>query len=301
MNKPLSEFLMYLENNLNYSKHTVENYKGDCEKFHEFLIHEDILFDDVDNLIIRNFLTNEMLNGVSKQSCRRRLSALKKYYDFLVNKDYVKRNPFVFVNMPKTERKLPSYLSKKEIDELLKSNRERQDELMLRDQTILEISFFCGLRVEELANLSIQDVDLNRRIVRVFGKGRKERLVPFTLDCQKTFKQYLSQCRPLLYEKSLTPTTAFILNNRGEKLTTRGIQFIFKDIEKKANVPYELHPHMLRHSFATHLLENGADLRLIQELLGHSSINATQIYTHVSLDAMKDEYANAHPRAKREK
>lgn len=301
MNKPLSEFLYHLENGLNYSKHTINNYRLDCEKFHEFLIHEDILFDDIDTLIIRNFLTNEMMNGISKLSCKRRLSSLKKYYEFMLKKGYVKSNPFIFISSPKTERKLPSFLTKDEVVDLLNKNRLRDDELMLRDQTILEICFYCGLRVEEVVNLSIQDIDLNRRIIRVFGKGRKERLVPFTTDCKNTFKQYFDECRTKLYAKSLTPTTSFLLNSRGEKLTTRGVQNILKEIEKKTGVPYELHPHILRHSFATHLLENGADLRIIQELLGHASINATQIYTHVSLDSLKNVYQNAHPRSKKVK
>lgn len=301
MNKPLSEFLNYLENGLNYSPHTVNNYKLDCEKFHEFLIHEDVLFDDVDSLIIRNFLTVEMTNGVSKISCRRRLSALKKYYDFLLKHHYVKTNPFIFVSSPKAERKLPSFLSIEEVNDLLKTNRQREDELMIRDQAILELSFYCGLRVEELVNLSLQDIDMNRRIVRVFGKGRKERLVPFTNECRITLKEYLENCRGKLYAKSLTPTTSFFLNNNGNPLTTRGVQFILKDVERKTGVPYELHPHMLRHSFATHLLEKGADLRIIQELLGHASINATQIYTHVSMDNMVKQYGSAHPRAKKPK
>ena len=297
MNKPLFEFIRYLKNNLNYSDHTIDSYKRDLEKFHNFLSHEDILFDDLDVSTIRNFLSVEISNGVSKLSCKRRLSALRKYYDFLQSKNYVKHNPFIFIQSPKTERKLPSYLTKREVENLLEENKKRIDHLMLRDEAILEILFYCGLRVEELINLSLQDIDFNRRIIRVFGKGRKERLVPFTLECKNTLKMYLDKCRPNLYCKNINPTTSFLLNEKGKQLTTRGVQTILKSIEMKTGVPYDLHPHILRHSFATHLLENGADLRIIQELLGHTSINATQVYTHVSQDAMINSYINAHPRA----
>lgn len=297
MNKPLYEFVNYLKNNLNYSPQTIDSYKRDCEKFHDFLVREDILFDDLDLVTIRNFLTLEMTNGVSKTSCKRRLSSLKKYYDFLLNKKYVKNNPFIFITSPKTERKLPSFLTKQEVVHLLEENKKRIDPLMIRDEAILEVLFYCGLRVEELTKLSLQDVDLNRRIIRVFGKGRKERLVPFTNDCKSTLKQYLEECRKKLYLNNIEPCTSFFLSEKGKRLTTRGVQYILKSIEAKTGVPYDLHPHILRHSFATHLLESGADLRVIQELLGHTSINATQVYTHVSQDAMVNAYVNAHPRA----
>lgn len=301
MNKPLFEFVNYLKNQLNYSSHTVENYRRDCEKFHNFLIREDVLFDDIDQMIVRNFLTIEMANGVSKQSCKRRLSSLKKYYEFLCNKKYVKSNPFIFIQSPKCQRKLPSYLTKEEVKHLLEENKKRTDHLMERDQAILEILFYSGLRVEELVHLSLQDVDLNRRLVRVFGKGKKERLVPFTNECKITLKKYLDGSRKILYAKNPLPCTSFFLSDKGQTLTTRGVQTILRNIETKTGVPYDLHPHILRHSFATLLLESGADLRVIQELLGHTSINATQIYTHVSTDKMVDVYATSHPRASKSK
>ena len=299
MNKLLSDFLDSLKFNSNFSDKTIDSYRRDIEKFHSFLLKEDVNFDEVDTVIIRNFLTTELNSGISKRSCKRRLSSLRHYYSFLVDHSYVERNPFLFVETPKTEKKFPTILYKDQIKELLDDNRKRTDELMLRDQTILEVLYFTGIRVFELAGLNLQDIDINSRYIRVFGKGAKERLVPFSVQCQKTIRQYLTTTRKTLLNKSMEPTNAFILNNSGKRITTRGIEYILDEVEMKTGNFMGLHPHLLRHSFATHLLENGADLRVIQELLGHSSIDSTQVYTHVTQETMTAAYMNAHPRAKK--
>lgn len=299
MNLQTKEFLNHLENERNYSQKTVISYQNDIEKFFAFLSSEGILMDDVDLLVIRNFLSKELSSGVSKRSCKRRLSSLKHFYSFMCKKGYVKYNPFEYISSPKTEKKIPDVLYEKQVEELLTANRKRTDELAIRDQAMLEVLFYCGLRASELVGIKLSDVDIRNRYIRVIGKGNKERIVPFTDGCAQTLDTYVKQCRPLLASKQPLITMYYFLNNQGKPLTTRGLEYILKTIEEKTGVFLHLHPHMLRHSFATNLLDKGADLRVIQELLGHESINATQIYTHVSEQTMKDEYFKSFPRAKK--
>ncbi len=312
MNKPTRDFLTYLKDEKNYSPKTIDSYRSDIEKFFKFLDHEGILMDDVDVIVIRNFLTDELNEGVSKRSCRRRLSSLKQFYSFLVRKEMVKENPFILVSSPKTDKTYPHALYKDQVQEILKNNALRTDELALRDQAILSVLYYCGLRASELVNLTIQSVNLRTRIILVFGKGRKERLVPFTEECKVSIERYLKESRDnllklakdpkkvvVLDEKDKEIGPALFLNSQGYKLTTRGLEYILDSIEEKTGTYVGLHPHVLRHSFATHLLENGADLKVIQELLGHESLNATQVYTHVTVEAMKQAYIDNFPRAKK--
>ena len=297
MNKPLSEFLGHLKYDRNYSDKTIESYASDIEKFLHFIYSEDILMDQVDTICIRNFLTIELNNGISKRSCKRRLSALKQFYDYMVKEGIVKENPFLFVNGPKTDIKYPHALYKDQIEEIIQGCKNRNDPLATRDLAIIETLYYCGIRASELVNIKVQDVDLRNRNLRVVGKGNKERVVPFTEECAKTLNDYIKNDRSKLMTKNKMATAHLFLNNNGEQLTTRGLEYILDSVEEKIGVFVGLHPHILRHSFATHLLENGADLRVIQELLGHESINATQVYTHVSEEAMQETYSAFHPRA----
>ncbi len=299
MNKPEQEFLDHLLVVRNYSPRTVKSYQEDIDKFCEFIYHEGVMIDGVDVICIRNFLTEELNQGISKRSCKRRLSSLKHFYKYMVNVGYIKDNPFVFVSAPKVETKYPHALYKDQIAELFKRNAERTDELALRDQAILYLLYYSGIRADELVKLDVQSIAIKDRVVRVLGKGNKERIIPFTADCQKVLKAYIDRERIVLLRKSKDMTPALFLNAQGERLTTRGLEYILDAIEEKIGLFVGLHPHILRHSFATHLLENGADLRVIQELLGHESINATQVYTHVTEEAMKETYMSAHPRAKK--
>lgn len=299
MNKPLSDFLQYLKVNKNYSELTVENYRRDIEKFLDYIYKEDVLMDDVDTAVIRNFLSVELMNNVSKRSCKRRLSALKQFYRYLVIKKYISYNPFNYVNSPKCESKFPRSLTRQQIDNLFESNRIRNDELAIRDQAIISVLYFTGLRASELINLKMQNISLSQRMIRVIGKGNKERIVPFSEECKKDLVLYLNQMRNTLLSKSIHQSTYVFLNKDGEQLTLRGLETIISEIETKNGLVLGLHPHLFRHSFATHLLEKGADLRTIQEMLGHESINTTQIYTHVSTEMMKQEYLACHPRAKK--
>jgi len=297
MNKPTKEFLDYLKFGKNCSEATILSYQHDIEKFFAFLFKEDVNMDEVDQIVIRNFFTEEISNGVSKRSCKRRLTALRQFYKYLYKQGYVKDDPFLFIDSPKIEKKYPRVLYKEQIEEILNENRKREDELALRDQAILSLLYFCGLRASELCGLELQNIYLKQRVLKVYGKGRKERIVPFNDECKKDIEMYLKLSRTNLLSKNKELSKKLILNNKGHSLTVRGLEYILDSIELKTGTFLNLHPHILRHSFATHLLENGADLRIIQELLGHESINTTQIYTHVTEEAMQEAYSSCHPRA----
>ena len=303
MNKPIKEFADYLQYDLRYSQRTIDSYTRDVEKFFVFLNEQGLRMDEVDLLVIRNFLTEEINSGVSKRSCKRRLSSLRRFYKYMVELGYVKENYFVFISTPKTDKKYPQILYPEQVEKIFELNSQRTDFLAKRDQAILYMLYYTGVRAFELVNLKLDDVDLRQRAIRVIGKGNKERIVPFTVDCRKVLVDYIDNLRPILLAKQIPspddkeePYLLFF-NSQGQRLTTRGLEYILDSIEKKTGSFVGLHPHILRHSFATTLLEAGADLRVIQELLGHANLNATQIYTHVSEEAMKEAYLDAFPRA----
>lgn len=301
MNKELQDFLGYLKYQRNYSDDTIASYTYDIEKFYAFINHEGVLLEQVNTDIIRNFLSQELMHNIKKVSCQRRIASIRHFYNYLAERQVIKNNPFNFVNAPKKEKKLPDVLFKDQVKLLLETNSKRNDALAPRDQAILELLYASGLRASELVNLLISSVDYHQRIVRVFGKERKERMVPFSKSAQKYLTIYVKDLRVSLLKKNVQGANEkhLFLNNHGRKLTRRGLEYILKQIELKCALPFALHPHELRHSFATHLLEGGADLRLIQELLGHSNINTTSIYTHVTDETVKADYLKAHPRAKK--
>lgn len=312
MNKPEQEFLDHLLIVRNYSPKTVQSYQEDIDLFCEYLLKEGVLLEEVDSIVIRNYLTEELYRGVSKRSCKRRLCSLKHFYKYMLSVGYVSDNPFILITSPKTETKYPRALYKEQVEELFKRNAERTDDLANRDQAILHLLYYSGVRAQELVDLDIQSVMLKERKIRVIGKGNKERIVPFSVDCQAVLKEYIDKERRdwiMLYQqwqkkqtakgKTVSARSPLFFNAQGGPLTTRGLEYILNSIQEKTGLFVGLHPHIFRHSFATHLLENGADLRVIQELLGHESINATQVYTHVTEKAMKETYLATHPRAKK--
>lgn len=301
MNKPQRDFLDHLKYDRKFSQKTIDSYSRDIDKFFKFLNEEGLKMDDVNLPIIRNFLTKELASGVSKRSCKRRLCALKHFYQYLFERKYVDENYFVFITSPKTDKRFPETLYKEQIEKIFEANRQRTDFLAIRDQAIIETLYYTGLRAAELTSLELFSVDLKKRMIKVMGKGSKERIVPITENCKQTLIEYLDKVRPVLFAKQTVPEkddkSYFFLNNNGYHLTTRGLEYILDSIERKTGSFVGLHPHILRHSFATHLLSAGADLRVIQELLGHANLNATQVYTHVSEETMKEVYSSAFPRA----
>ena len=299
MNNYLFEYLEILKNEKRYSLKTIDSYRRDIEKFMLFMDKEGCSFKEVDIIIIRNFLSEELNNGITKRSCKRRLSACKGFFKFLFKRGVVEKNDFVILNPLKLEKKFPHALYKEQIEKIFNENKNRTDEMMPRDQAIIETLYFTGIRASELVNLKLEDIFLKDRLLRVIGKGNKERVVPFTEQCRDTITEYVSKFRDKLLSRAKIPSDYLFLNKNGVQLTTRGLELILSELEKKLGLNFGLHPHIFRHSFATHLLEAGMDLRLIQELLGHDSIDATQVYTHVSDKSMQEIYIKSHPRAKK--
>lgn len=299
--KEVNDFLVYIKYNLNFSDRTVKSYEQDILSFYTFIFTQGVTYDDIDQMVIRNYLSTELTRGISKKTCCRRLSCLRHYYDFLYETNHIKENPFIFIKSPKKEIRYPQVLRIEQIDNLFRLNSERTDELMYRDQCILELLYASGVRVSELINIRLSDIDLRGRTIRILGKGNKERIVPFNQSSKKALENYLRKSREQLANKNdlNAEFDHLFFNSQGKPLTSRGVEFILKQIEIKTGCNYGLHPHMLRHTFATHLLEGGADLRVIQELLGHESLNTTQIYTHVTEESMKNQFLSSHPRAKK--
>lgn len=295
--KELSEFQDYLLNVRRYSSNTVSSYSFDICDFTKFIrglgkIFKDIKVDDVKSWILD--LTERQ---IGKRSIKRKMSSLKSFYAWMYLQKKVDSDPFEYVHSPKATHDLPDFFSEKEIDALLTANEKRTDKLKDRDQALLMLMFASGLRASEVVNLTFNQVDFDNRIMKISGKGNKDRLVPFTNSAKESMLNYINGLRKDLLKED---TKYIFLNSKGNKMTVRGLEYILDEIEAKTGLYGKIHPHMLRHSFATKMLNRGADLRTIQELLGHSSIETTSIYTHVAYENMKETYEKTFPRAKKE-
>ncbi|MFA6860960.1 MAG: site-specific tyrosine recombinase/integron integrase [Bacilli bacterium] len=296
----LNDFLNYLTNVLGYSSKTKKSYGEDIAAFLLFLIETKKKKDEVDKEVIRLFLLNQNVSGISHTSIKRELSALRKFYQYLYRYKGYQGNPFETVSSPKKDKKLPEFLSFEEVSDFLDSNLKRTDALAKRDQAVLELMFASGLRASEVISLKISDLDFDKRLVKVFGKGSKERIIPFSNTAKNAVLEYLKDLRPQLIADQKDDSSLF-LNSLGHPLSERGLEYLVKEAALKSGFSLKVHPHMLRHSFATELLNNGTDLRVIQELLGHESINTTAIYTHVTYEDLKKTYDNCFPKAKLDK
>lgn len=299
----VKQFLEHISLDLNYSDKTVSSYRQDIESFYDYISSQGVDIDDVDIGIIRNYLSTQLEKGISKKTLCRRLSGLRHFFQYMQDHQIIKENAFVFAHSPKKEIRYPDVLYIEQIDNLFEKNKQRKDTFMLRDQAIIELLYSSGVRVSELVSIKERDIDIRNRTIRIIGKGRKERLVPFSKSCAKTLTDYIKYSRDslLAHNKIDYNVDALFLNISGKKLTSRGVQYILKNIEKLTGCYYGLHPHTFRHSFATHLLEGGADLIVIQNLLGHESVNTTQIYTHITTETLKEQFNNFHPRSKKSK
>ncbi len=299
----LKLYLDYLRYQRNYSSNTIDSYQRDIEKFLKYMNDENHTYKTVDVNLIRSFLIHERLDNISARSNERRLIACRGFYDFLLKKNYVDVNPFLFIKAPKVNKLPPQVLYQQELLKIFDYNKSRNDFLASRDQAILELLYASGLRVSELVSLTLQDISPRQRILKITGKGDKQRIVPYSLSAQDALTDYINNCRPEIVKKSKIKkiTNKLFLNDKGGELTSRGVEYILSKIDEKAGTNLKLHPHTLRHTFATHLLDNGADLRTIQELLGHKSLNTTQVYTHVSAQRMMEDYRKNFPRAKKDK
>ena len=297
-NKELAEYLDYLKYQKNYSDYTIDSYKNDILEYLNYLNSEALNFKKVEYSDIRfylMYLKDEKKDDNS--SINRKLSSLRGFYKFLANEGYVKSNVFSLVNGPKKSKKLPRYFEYNELEELFKVPDIRTP-LGQRDLLILEMLYATGVRVGELVSIKVKDIDFGNKNILILGKGNKERFVQFGEYCEDILNEYLSDGRNTLNSKN---SEYLFLNNNGGELTERGVRFILDKLIKQTGINKNISPHMIRHSFATHLLNEGCYLLTVQKLLGHESIKATQIYTHVTTDRLKEVYYHSFPRAKKDK
>lgn len=295
--KQIELFHLYLELEKSLSDNTVKSYEFDIHKFKDFLTNIKVSsFTEVNESHIEKFLAY-LKKEYKASTSARILSALRQFYDFMINSGHLsdlKYNPFENFDSPKLERTLPVVLSYEEIEKII-GKIEITDSLGLRDRALIETMYACGLRVSEVINLKTSNVFADEGTVRVFGKGSKERIVPIGNEALKWIETYLIHSRKNLANKN--SEDYLFLNWRGKKLSRMTVWNIIDKYSKMAKIEKQIHPHILRHSFATHLLEGGADLRSIQEMLGHADISTTQIYTHVDITYLKEVHKASHPRA----
>lgn len=293
MREELADFLAYLKFERNASPHTVASYGIDLGQLADYLEGRKIRLRQADNAVLRGFLVELHRNKLSKASAARKLAAVRSFFDFCVFRKYLDDNPAKPIATPRLDRHVPAFLSEREMADLLAAPPS-DDDLGTRDRAILEMFYATGIRVSELVGLGLDDVSLEERMIRVRGKGRKERLVPFGRKAAESLEAYL-RVRPALPLR--LGETAVFLNYQGSRLTARSVQRLVAKYFKRAALRTKTSPHALRHSFATHLLSRGADLRVIQELLGHESLATTQKYTHLDVKQLLDVYRKSHPRA----
>ncbi|MBE6139234.1 MAG: site-specific tyrosine recombinase XerD [Firmicutes bacterium] len=283
------EFLRYLLIDKGYSNNTIESYKRDLEKFLEF--NKDKNIDKISNGDLKEYIKYLNKENLNEKSIARNISSLKSFYKFLVISKYINNNPSDALFLPKVKKSLPNTLTEDEVLKLL--DVELTDDFSYRNKAMLELMYATGLRVSELINLKLQDIDLSQDIIRTFGKGSKERVIPIGDYSKEYLEKYIYGYRGSMLKKE--SCEYLFLNNHGMKMTRQGFFKIIKKIAKEKGINKDLSPHTLRHSFASHLLKYGADLRTIQELLGHSDISTTQIYTHITNEELKKNYEDFHP------
>ncbi|WP_079709436.1 tyrosine recombinase XerC [Paraliobacillus ryukyuensis] len=297
----LQQFHSFLQIEKRASVHTINFYLKDVEAFFDFLNQEGIKqLDELDYQAVRVYLTSLYNQSLTRRSVSRKISSLRSFYTFLEREQVVAGNPFVHVTFPKDKHRVPDFLYEEELGALFAIN-DLSTPLGQRNQAILEVMYATGIRVSECTNLTLDAIDFELQTILVLGKGRKERYVPFGSYAENAIKVYISDGRRRLINKTNTPSHFLFLNNKGNPITTRGIRLIMQKMVEQASDTVKLHPHTLRHSFATHMLNAGADLRSVQELLGHEHLSSTQIYTHVTKDRLRHIYMDSHPRAQKRK
>ena len=301
MEKAIQEFKNYLLVEKNVSQNTLEGYLNDISQFQDFLNHSghalessSVQIKKIDRLAVRSFMGYLYDNKYSATSMRRKLSTLSSFFRFLCREGYVKNNVANSVPAPRMQNKLPAYFS---VDDMFRLIQLPKGEgfLPVRDRALLELFYSSGLRISELVGLTLENTNLDSRMVKVLGKGGKERILPLGQHCVDALKNYLNA---RIDKSRKSDTNKLFLNHRGDGITVRGVRKVVDKYIKQGHFAGGVSPHSIRHSFATHLLEGGADLRSIQEMLGHSSLSTTQKYTHLTLDRLSETYDKAHPRAK---
>lgn len=291
----LEQFIRYVQLEKNFSLHTVREYESDLRDFFAFLHAEGIQeITEVEYIHARLYVTKLYDEQKARTSISRKISSIRSFFRFLNREQNIDDAPFRSLYHPKKEERLPSFFYEEELQQLFEKN-EGNEPMQLRNMALLEILYATGMRVSECVSLELADIDFHYSIVRVMGKGRKERIIPFGQFAHEALTRYIEQVRPILMKK--TNHQKVFVNMRGGELTARGVRYILSEMIDNASMHTKIYPHMLRHTFATHLLNNGADMRTVQELLGHANLSSTQIYTHVTKEALRKTYMNSHPRA----
>lgn len=295
INNILMDYLHYLKVERGLSENTINSYGIDLKLFLEYLRENEIpSFKQVNKEVIVNYMQSEKNNNKANSSILRSVSSLRKFFQYLAQEKIIEKDPMLLIDTPKKKQHLPQVLTKEEVEKLLRSPNTGQV-LGLRDRAMLELMYATGLRISEIINLKFEDLHLTMGTLQTLGKGHKERIVPVGDEAIKWVNRYLEEARPKLLKQKRS--NYLFLNFHGNNLTRQGVWKNLKAEVRKAGIQKNITPHTLRHSFATHILENGADLRIVQELLGHADISTTQIYTHLSNKQLADIYNRAHPRA----
>lgn len=290
----IESFMLTLEKERNFSLHTIKAYKNDLNRFNYFLNNtlSRKKLAKINRNDIRKFLAEEYNNGYSSKTVARRLATIKSYFKYLVKTELIQENISIHINSPKVPKKLPNFVDKNLIDTLMKTP-SLDTHIGIRDRAVLELFYSTGMRLSELVNMNIGDFEINKKLIRVIGKGNKERMIPYGRTAESAIKNYL-KIRNLSLKPAFANKPLFV-NSSEKRISKRTIQRRMNNYIKLVADGKRIGPHLLRHTFATHLLDNGADIRAVKDLLGHSSLSSTQIYTHVSIEKLKKDYTQAHP------
>jgi integrase/recombinase XerC len=296
VNNSLKLFIEYLQIEKNYSQYTIEHYQHDIREFFLFMSEQGLIYlGDVEYSDTRIYLTKLFDQQLSRKSVARKISCMRSFYKFLLREKIVEDNPFSLVSIPKLEKRLPDFFYEEELSQLFKAC-ETETALGRRNKAILELLYATGIRVGECCKIQMKDIDLSLSTVLVHGKRKKERYVPFGSFAHDALDEYIKNGRSELLKDKDDHGFLFI-NFRGGPLTDRGIRDVLNKLIENSALTGKIHPHKLRHSFATHMMSNGADMRTVQELLGHAFLSSTQVYTHVTKEHLRNIYMSHHPRA----
>jgi len=294
MEENIKNFLLYIKENKNYSDHTIKSYKNDLNQFNYFLTSLKIPFNTVGRVEIRMFLAELSRKEMEKSTIARKLATIKSFYKYLKIKKLILKNPAGLVSSPKQKKLLPKFMTETETEHLFETINS-EGFLGVRNRTIVELFYATGVRISELVNLKIRDLDIDNQIISVLGKGKKQRISPFGIPAKHWLQKYMKERIKFLKKKQNLGEEHLFLNRFGNHITDRSVRRIVDKLLEQISNKKGLSPHAIRHTFATHMLNNGADLRVIQELLGHSSLSTTQRYTHISPDRLLSIYKKAHP------
>lgn len=296
INDHISEYLVYLSVERNYSQNTIESYRRQLAKFAIFLeknkIHD---IHAVSKSMVQVYLSEEQQQNLSTRTIAQLITALRSFFKYLALENFLEENPLAQLNLPKMPKQLPKYLTLDEVDKLLLLEIEQPAHFKMRTRVLIELLYSCGMRISELISLKVEHVHFQMGLIKVYGKGDKERMIPVNSYALELIETYLITARPQILKHR--QSDFLLLNHHGNQLSRQGAWKLIQQAAKLSGIEKAVSPHMLRHSFATHLIENGADLRIVQELLGHSDISTTQIYTHVSKKHLQKAYKKYHPRA----